>query len=76
MFLPHPPQTLTSSEDVALMGVVAKGGVVDQFLGMLQTCPGFLIPKLGNYAEEHMHDKAHCNNEQEREYTKLKYYII
>ena len=35
------------------MGVVTKGcghkGALSKFLRMLQTCPGFLIPKLGNY---------------------------
>ena len=41
-----PTTTLTTSE-----GVVEKGGVVEQFPGMFQTCPGFLTPKLGNYGQ-------------------------
>ena len=40
------------------MGMVAKRGVVEQFPGMLQICPSFLIPKLGNYADDIIDSKC------------------
>ena len=41
LFLPHPPQTLTSSEGVALMGVVAKGAWSTNFRECSKPVPIF-----------------------------------